>query len=184
MFKRTITVVALGLCWLGHAWAESPLDKAHMGPVIESFGPVLDVPNASFELKKGVHYKAIMDLSEIPETDGELNSGLVSVARYLNMNVGSGIKAEDLEFAVVVHGKAVQDMLSDEASNKHFERPNANTALLKELKEAGVKVYVCGQSAAFRGFTLEEMNPIVSMAISAMSAHVRLQSEGYSLIPF
>ena len=184
MFKTTITIIALGLCLAGYASAESPLDKTHMGPVIKNFGPVFDVPDASFELKKGVHYKAVMDLSESPETDGELNSGLESVARFLNMNVGSGIKAEDLKVAVVVHGKAGQDLLSDEASNKHFERPNPNTALLNELNEAGVEVYLCGQSAAYRGFTLEEMNPVVSMAISAMSAHVRLQAEGYSLIPF
>jgi hypothetical protein len=30
----------------------------------------------------------------------------------------------------------------------------------------------------------EEFNPAVAMALSAMSAHVRLQSEGYTLIPF
>jgi hypothetical protein len=29
-----------------------------------------------------------------------------------------------------------------------------------------------------------EFNPAVTMALSAMSAHVRLQSEGYTLIPF
>jgi intracellular sulfur oxidation DsrE/DsrF family protein len=47
-----------------------------------------------------------------------------------------------------------------------------------------VKIYLCGQTAAYRGFSVEELNPVVSMALSAMTAHVRLQAEGFTLIPF
>lgn len=184
MISRAITMFILSGFLASQAWAESPVDKAHMGPVIKDFGPVFEVPDSVLDLKPNVHYKAVMDLSESPETGNELNSGLVSAARYLNMNVGSGIDAGNLELAVVVHGKALQDLLSDEASKKRLSRPNPNTALLNALNEAGVKIYLCGQSAAFRGYTLAEMNPIVSMAISAMSAQARLQSEGYSLISF
>lgn len=184
VIKRTAMIFALTWFFTGLVWAESPLDKAHMGPVIKDFGPVFDVPDSALDFKKNVQYKAVKDLSETAENEGDLNEGLVSVARYLNMNVGSGIDADNLKVAVIVHGKAMQDMLSDEASMARLKRPNPNTALLNALSEAGVKIYVCGQSAAFRGFTLEEMNPGVSMAISAMTAHVRLQSQGYSLIPF
>jgi len=47
-----------------------------------------------------------------------------------------------------------------------------------------VVIYLCGQTAAYRGFAAEELSPVVTMALSAMTAHVRLQSEGYTLIPF
>ncbi len=63
-------------------------------------------------------------------------------------------------------------------------QPNPNTAMLKALGDAGVTIYLCGQSAAHRGYGVEELNPAVTMALSAMTAHVRLQSEGYTLIPF
>jgi len=52
------------------------------------------------------------------------------------------------------------------------------------LNEAGVKIFLCGQTAAYRGFATEELHPAVTMALSAMTAHVRLQSEGFTLIPF
>jgi len=52
------------------------------------------------------------------------------------------------------------------------------------LHDAGVKIYLCGQTAAGRGFTTEDLNPAVSVALSAMTAHVRLQADGYTLIPF
>lgn len=184
MFTRAITIFVLTGILVSQAWAESPLDKAHKGPVFKEFGPVFDVPNSTFDLKNDAHYKAVMDLSLNPEGEQGLNQNLESAARFINMSVGAGADASNIEFAFVVHGPATKDILSDEASIKLFGKPNPNTALLNALNEAGVKVYLCGQSAAYRGNTLEEMNPIVTMAISAMTAHVRLQAQGYSLIPF
>jgi hypothetical protein len=35
-----------------------------------------------------------------------------------------------------------------------------------------------------RKIGVEELSPAVSLALSAMTAHVRLQSEGFTLIPF
>jgi intracellular sulfur oxidation DsrE/DsrF family protein len=52
------------------------------------------------------------------------------------------------------------------------------------LGKAGVKIYLCGQTAAFKGYGAEEFHPAVTIALSAMTVHVRLQSEGYTLIPF
>ena len=83
-----------------------------------------------------------------------------------------------------MHGSAGKDLLNDSAYEARFEKPNPNTAMLSALHGAGVKIYLCGQTAAYRGFAADEINPAVSVALSAMTAHVRLQSEGYTLIPF
>ena len=56
--------------------------------------------------------------------------------------------------------------------------------LNRSIESAGVKIYLCGQTAAYRGFAVSELNPAVNLALSAITAHVRLQSEGYTLIPF
>jgi intracellular sulfur oxidation DsrE/DsrF family protein len=85
---------------------------------------------------------------------------------------------------VVVHGQGANDFLTDEAYEKRFMEPNPNTQLLQQLHEAGVKIYLCSQTALFRGMAPEEFNPAVTMAVSAMTSHVRLQHEGYTLIPF
>jgi intracellular sulfur oxidation DsrE/DsrF family protein len=74
--------------------------------------------------------------------------------------------------------------LTDTAYEARYDEPNPNTAMLAALRDAGVKIFLCGQTAAHRGFAVEELNPLVSIAVSAMTAHVRLQSEGYTLIPF
>src|SRR5690554_3032181 len=75
---------------------KKPAIEPHMGPVINNFGPVFDVPEEPYMLKKGVHYKTSMDISEGSEDHSKLNRQFESAARYLNMNASSGIDPADL----------------------------------------------------------------------------------------
>jgi len=47
-----------------------------------------------------------------------------------------------------------------------------------------VKVYLCGQSAAYYDVKNTDLYKGVDMALSAMTAHALLQQQGYSLNPF
>jgi intracellular sulfur oxidation DsrE/DsrF family protein len=154
------------------------------GPVITEYGPVYKVPPGSYNLVPGKHYKVSMDVSSTADFPGDRNRQLESAARFLNMHAANGIDAGDIEFSVVVHGTAAKDLLNDEAYEARFDDPNPNTELLNALQEAGVKIYLCGQTASHRGYTHDELNSAVTMAVSAMTALVRLQSEGFTLIPF
>ena len=55
--------------------------------------------------------------------------------------------------------------------------------MLNALNDVGVKIYICGQTAYFRGYSAEELNPVVIMATSAMTVLTRLQVEGWPLLP-
>ncbi len=154
------------------------------GPVIEAFGPVYDVPAGALNLKQDTHYKVSMDVSATADFSSDLNRHLESAARFLNMHARNGIDPKSIDFAIVVHGSAGKDLLTDDAYRARFDGPNPNTAMLAALHGAGVKIYLCGQTAAHRGFSAGELNPAVSLALSAMTAHVLLQSEGFTLIPF
>jgi intracellular sulfur oxidation DsrE/DsrF family protein len=155
-----------------------------LGPVVPNHGPVLAPPAGSYNLAEDVHYKVSMDVSGVAEFPGDKNRHLESAARFLNMHAQNGIARENIEFAIVVHGPAAKDLLTDAAYEARFNEPNPNTGLLKELNAAGVPIYLCSQTAGFRGMAPEEFSPSVTMALSAMTAHVRLQQEGYTLIPF
>jgi intracellular sulfur oxidation DsrE/DsrF family protein len=154
------------------------------GPVVENYGPVFPVPEGSFNLAAGTHYKVTMDVSATGDFAEDRNRHFESAARFLNMHARNGIDPNDIEFAIIVHGPAAKDLLKDKAYQERFDEPNPNTAMLMGLSKAGVKIYLCGQTAAFKGYGAGEFNPAVTMALSAMTAHVRLQSEGYTLIPF
>ncbi|EAQ98267.1 DsrE family protein [Congregibacter litoralis] len=165
---------------VSNAWSAEPT----LGPVVPNFGPVMAPPAGSFNLDPNVHYKVSMDMYTTPDFPGDQNRHLTSAARFLNMHARNGIPAENIEFALIVHGKAAKDLLTDEAYEERYNEPNPNTALLEELHAANVPIYLCSQTAAFRGMAPEEFSPTVTMSLSAMTAHVRLQQEGYTLVPF
>jgi intracellular sulfur oxidation DsrE/DsrF family protein len=179
ILRKLMTCLSI-LLMAGTAYAAGP----QTGPVIKDFGPVFAVPDGSYNLEKNTHYKVSMDVAATGDFPEDLNRHFESAARFLNMSARSGIDRKNIEFAIIVHGPATKDLLGNEGYQKRYEEPNPNTALLKALGEAGVEIYLCAQSAAFMKMAPEEFNPAVAMALSAMSAHVRLQSEGYTLIPF
>lgn len=182
IWQRLVLVM---LFWCGTAIAQDgPTTGVTLGPTIPDFGPVMLPPAGAYNLDPNTHYKVSIDIGETAEFPGDLNRKLVSVARFLNMNAQYGVPPENIEFSVVVHGMAANDFLTDAAHARRLNDPNPNTALLDQLNAAGVKVYLCSQTAAFRQMAADEFRSDVIMALSAMSAHVRLQQEGYSLIPF
>jgi intracellular sulfur oxidation DsrE/DsrF family protein len=154
------------------------------GPLVVGYGPVFPVETGAFNLANDRHYKVSKDVSASGQAPDERNRDLESAARFLNMQARNGTRPENLEMAVVVHGPAAKDVLNDAAYKARFGVDNPNTGLLTALGKAGAEMYLCGQTAAYRGFTAQELHPSVIMALSAMTAHVQLQSEDYSLIPF
>lgn len=154
------------------------------GPVIESFGPVYAVPEGSYNLDPAQNYKVVMDIGKGPDDPAAVNRGIESAARFLNLHARNGISAENLELAVVLHGSAGRAALTDPAYAEHFGMPNGNKALMEALAEAGVDIYICGQTAVYRGFDPDQLLPQVTLAASAMTVHVRLQQEGYRAILF
>jgi len=158
--------------------------ESKLGPVVENYGPVYDVPEGSFNLNPDQAYKVIMDVGAGPEDPSELNRHIESAARFLNMQARNGTKPGDLKVALVLHGSAGRAALTNDAHSEHFGVPNGSRGLLQELGGAGVAIYLCGQTAAHRGFTPDQLLPQVTLAVSAMTVHVRLQQEGYRAILF
>lgn len=154
------------------------------GPVVKGYGPVFPVEAGAFNLAGDRLYKVSKDVSRSGDSADERNRELESVARFLNMQARNGTATDRLQTAVVVHGAAAKDLLNDAAYRHRFGVDNPNTGLLSALAGAGVEIFLCGQTAAFREFATADLHPAVTVAVSAMTAHVRLQSEGYTLIPF
>jgi intracellular sulfur oxidation DsrE/DsrF family protein len=158
--------------------------SARPGPAIERFGPVYDVDSPDFSTPTGIVYRAVFDVALSPESNEQLNPRIESIARFLNMQARAGIKPAHTQLSLVVHGAAAKDMLSSIAYKARFGVENPNAPLLAALQSSGVRVILCGQSAAHKGFAREDLAPGVEIATSAMTALVVLQSEGYGLIAF
>jgi intracellular sulfur oxidation DsrE/DsrF family protein len=183
MLKKTIAISCswcLSVSVGTHAVAAEPVT----GPVIAGRGPVFTVPENSYSLVPGHAYRVVMDIGAGPEDPASPNRRIESAARFLNMHARQGIEPAAMSLAVVLHGAAARAALDDPAHEAHFGAPNPDRALLESLGQAGVEIFLCGQTAGHYGFLPENLLPQVTLAVSAMTVHVRLQEEGYRAILF
>ncbi|GAB5349141.1 DsrE family protein [Alteriqipengyuania sp. 357] len=185
MFMR-VTLMAAAALAIGAPAAARDAQPATFtyGPVFEEFGPVADVPDADFAIPEDASFHVAFDVSQPPK-DGKLNRGFESAARFINLNARAGVEPMENRVAVVVHGAAVLDLLTDAAwAARDRGEANPSAAAVREMIDQGVRFIVCGQSAAGQGVAKSELLPGVEMALSAMTAHALLQQQGYTVNPF
>lgn len=154
------------------------------GKNIPDFGETFRVENPEIETDISTTLKVIFDVSKSPEDNTQINSYLVTAARFLNMHVDAGMKPSQLKVAITVHGGAWKDMLNDATYMEKYNSKNPNSALLNQLNAAGVDIIMCGQTAAFREVKKTDVNPNVKFALSAMTALIQYQNNSYQFIKF
>ncbi|GAA61433.1 hypothetical protein P20652_3310 [Pseudoalteromonas sp. BSi20652] len=159
----------------------SPLIYATEQP-IKGYGNYYNVPEYD-EINDSTVFKIAFDVADGAK-EGAQNNSINSLARFINMHVAHGVKPENIQLALVVHGSASVDVLANSEYKKRFNADNKNQALIEQLLANNTKVYVCGQSATHFKVTPEQLIEGVQMSLSAMTAHAQLQQQGYTLNPF
>ena len=117
-------------------------------PVIKNYGGIFDVPDAVEKPDPNLDYKIVIELTSGSEKPGELNSSLNNIARLINLHAIGGVAKEKLTIVVAIHGEASYSIMNNEAFQEKYKTTNPNLGLYKELQEAGVKMFICGQSIA------------------------------------
>lgn len=151
------------------------------GTVIKDFGKHATV--ATSTVNKNTKLKVAFDVGKAAET-GEVNRRFDSLARFINMHVASGVLQENIQLALVVHGKASLDLLDNATFQKAHKLDNPNKPLIQALLANNVRVILCGQTGAAYDISLEQLIEGSEVELSAMTAHALLQQQGYTLNPF
>ncbi len=154
------------------------------GKIIKDFGQTFSVNNPDIKTDTSAELKVIFDISQSSEDKSMRNKYIETAARFLNMHADAGMKPEQLKVAMTIHGSAWQDALDNDTYKEKFGVDNPNLPLINALSEAGVDIIICGQTASYRGMTKETINPNVKMALSAMTALLQYQNQGYRFIKF
>jgi intracellular sulfur oxidation DsrE/DsrF family protein len=158
------------------------LANAKTKHLIQGYGDFKPVPNLSFKTPKKL--KAVFDVYTSNDNTEELNRGINTVARYINMHIDAGVELKNIKAAIVFHGAAGKDILNNKAYNKRYITDNPNTELLNKLHDAGVQIIACGQTVEFRNYQRDEVLDFVDISLSAITALISLQTQGYQLITF
>ena len=96
---------------------------------------------------KDAVFKVAFDVGSTNDKKDEVNRKFNSLARFINMHVAAGVKPDNIQLALVVHGKATLDLLDHQSYQKSYTYDNPNKPLLNALMSNNVRVILCGQSA-------------------------------------
>lgn len=154
---------------------------AAVSPVVPGYGAVVALPDALEPPARGT--QVVFDVTTVAKDADAPLPGLVRAATLLNLTGTCGLKPTDLKIVVVLHGEATAAALDDDAYRAATGRPHPHADLMKKLEGAGVRLLVCGQSLARKGYDPKHVRPGVAVAASAITAVVNLQARGFAYIP-
>ena len=154
-------------------------------PVIKGAGGAIPLPNAAVQPAKNKQYKVLFDITKGAENPKDILPGLDHASRLLNVLSLSGVPAKNIHMVLVFHGAATTiGSMNNETYQAKFHVDNPNAPVLKQLREAGAEIYVCGQAMHALHFTDSEVLPDVKVATAAVVVLVVYQNNGYALMPF
>ena len=141
--------------------------------------PAKDFAGAKELPDPGTDYKVVFSVAANAKDD-EVHPTLKTIALYLNTLAHNGVPAKHRHIAAVFHqggGDAV--LANDVYKARHDGVDNPNIAMLKELKDAGVDLRVCGQGLLGKKVEPSQLLPGVQADLWAMTTMVNLQLRGY-----
>lgn len=172
-----VTISLVGLTGTAQGQLAEPVD----GPIIFGWGAVYPIDAVDYVTPIDREYRVLFDVKTGPDRADVLSPELNTVARFLNMHAQAGVDATAMHVAVILHGSAGKYALAHGPYHARFGVENPNLDLIAALADAGVVFYLCGQTAIHREFPPEELAPPIQLALSAMTALVTLQVDGYVL---
>lgn len=115
----------------------------------------------------------------------EVNGGLGRADAFIEIMETAGVDRDRIKVAVVVHGKAVFDVVTARRHAAEVEgSDHPNEGVVQSILAAGGEIWVCARSAAWQNVGDDDLLPGVLFAPSAMIAHAELQRRGFSLNPY
>lgn len=157
--------------------------QTKVNPVIKNYGTIYDIPDAQ-KPDPNIEYNLVIDFKSSNEDSENINKGLNNLARMLNLYAAGGVPNDHVHIVVAIHNVATPVVLNNVGYQEKYGINNPNTEIIHQLKSAGVKFYVCGQSMLSRGYPFAHLNPDINLALSMLTISTEYMMKGYSLLVF
>lgn len=158
--------------------------QTRVNPVIPSYGGIYPIEAATFKPDSSLTYKIVVDVVTGAQEPDETGFGLNNVARMLNLHAVGGVPPGNMEVVLAIHGGATVNVLNDAAYRAKYDVDNPNLPLIRELKAAGVRLAVCGQSLIARKVDFADVAPEIEIATSMLTTVSTCQLRGFSVFRF
>ncbi|HWU78341.1 MAG TPA: DsrE family protein [Rhodanobacter sp.] len=151
-------------------------------PVIKGFGRVHPRPDAAVQPDPAADYKVIVDVVHGSKDHHEALHSLQRLARVVNLMGLSRVPPSHVHIVAVLEGEAGYAALGNAQYRKAFKTDNPNLPILHALKQAGVRLLVCGQAMAEMHLQDTDVGPDITVSLSALSDFVVYGQRGYSYL--
>lgn len=155
-----------------------------VNPAIKSFGSVWEIPNATEKPDPNMQYNILVDITDAAAKPDTINIYLEAAATLFNLHAVGGVPAKNIHMVIVLHKMATYSIFSNDKFQQKFKVDNPNLPLIKELSDAGVKFYTCGQTLIRGRIAESDITPEVKVATSALTTLTTYQLKGYAMINF
>jgi intracellular sulfur oxidation DsrE/DsrF family protein len=176
---KNISLLLLSLPLFSFANAQTKVN-----PIIKSYGTVFQLPNADHKPDPSLKYKILVELTENGSKPDSLNEYIEALATLVNLHAAEGVPKENIKMVVVLRKMATYAVFDNELYKEKFKCDNPNLEMLKELMNAGVEFYVCGQTIQKRNIDAKKLVAGTKVASSGLTALTTYQLNGYALIKF
>jgi intracellular sulfur oxidation DsrE/DsrF family protein len=153
-------------------------------PAVPGASGYVTIPGAAVPPTPATVYRAIFDARMGAESPEALVPALDQAGSELNALAAEHVPLRNAKFVVVFHGAAMDGLLDDAHYRAKHHVANPNLPVIRDMKKAGVALYVCGQNLAGDGIDPATLTPDVAVASDALIVLMTYQARGYSLLSF
>ena len=141
-------------------------------------------PRPMIKVEPGARYKAVYDIHS-GETAAGVSKGLFYARGLIEAFGKQGVKPDQLDIHLVLHGEAAQFLLKDETYREVVGDPfavNLNAKLTQDLVNLGVSVEICHSVMKSKGWKPADVLPNVAIVHDGYTRLIKLQNDGYAYI--
>ncbi|MBL7871511.1 MAG: DsrE family protein [Cyclobacteriaceae bacterium] len=162
----------------------SVFPQKRVNPVIKNYGGIFEIPYADEKPDPKLQYNIVIEVERANATPDSVNWALHNVARMLNLHAMGDVPKNKLHVVLAIHGGASYTVMNNDAYKAKYGVDNPNLGLYQELQQAGVKMFICGQSMIARDIDPNKTVPEVKIATSMLTTLTTYQLKGYALLKF
>lgn len=136
------------------------------------------------KVEPGARYKAVYDIHASDMAAG-VSKGLFYARGLIEAFGKQGVKPDQLDIHLVLHGEAAQFLLIDETYQKAVGDPfavNLNAKITQDLLNLGVAVEICHSVMKSKGWKAADVLPGVTIVHDGYTRLIKLQNDGYAYI--
>jgi len=175
--KSLLTLFLFGITF-------SLFSQVRINPVIKNYGGIYDIPYAEEKPDPSLDYNILIEIATASDKPDSTNWALYNVARLINLHAMGGVPKDKLHVVLAIHGGAAFSVMDNQTYKAKYGVDNPSLKLFQELQQAGVKMFVCGQSLIARKIDRFKMVPEVKIASSMLTVMTTYQLKGYATLKF